>query len=148
MWTSLLAATHYIALAIGFAGICLRLQALTSPKVGQSLKPLFLGDNLWGVAAIIWIVTGLLRAFAGFEKGSAFYLDSTGFWIKMGLFLGIFILELKPMLTFVRWRMAKKTEVLSEDLALIKNFAWASRIQVALTLVIPIVASFMARGRL
>ena len=42
---------------------------------------------MWGIAAALWLVTGLLRAFAGLEKGTGFYLASPLFWTKMGLFL-------------------------------------------------------------
>jgi len=44
------------------------------------------------VAAGLWIVTGLLRAFAGFEKGTAYYLENDAFLIKMALLILILIL--------------------------------------------------------
>ena len=46
---------------------------------------------MWGVAALLWLVTGLLRAFGGLEKGTQFYLTSNLFWVKMTLF-GIIVL--------------------------------------------------------
>ena len=59
-----------------------------------------------GVAAALWLVTGLLRAFGGLEKGSAFYLASRLFWLKMALFALVVALEVWPMLTLIRWRVA------------------------------------------
>src|SRR3546814_12900469 len=50
------------------------------------------------------LATGLLRAFAGLEKGTDFYLASHLFWLKMALFVAIVLLEIRPMLTFMRWR--------------------------------------------
>ena len=38
------------------------------------------------------------------EKGAAYYLNNHVFWAKMGLFLLMFLLELWPMLTLIRWR--------------------------------------------
>ena len=38
--------------------------------------------------------TGLLRAFAGLEKGSAYYLANSTFHLKIGLFLLILALEI------------------------------------------------------
>src|SRR2546429_7101465 len=58
----------------------------------------------WGVAAVLWIGTGLARAFGGFEKGSFYYLHNHFFWAKMGLFAGILLLELRPMIGLIRWR--------------------------------------------
>ena len=56
-------------------------------------------------------MTGLLRAFAGLEKGTAFYLASPLFWLKMALFVAIVALELWPMATFIRWRREQKQGV-------------------------------------
>jgi putative membrane protein len=141
-----LAAVHYLALAIGFAGICMRASALLSSRPGNPVRPIIVADNMWGLAALLWISTGLIRAFAGFEKGTSFYLHSTGFWMKMSLFLLVFMLEFKPMMTFIGWRRAGKVEIGTDDLPLLEKFAKSSRIQVALTLIIPFVASMMARG--
>ena len=73
---------HLLALAIGLPAIVLRGRALKGPLDDAGLRRLFSADNAWGIAAALWLVTGLLRAFAGLEKGSAFYLASALFWTK------------------------------------------------------------------
>ena len=91
----LLATLHYYALAIGFSGVLLRLLSLNDLKNGVGrLQRLFLADNLWGISALLWIATGLIRAFGGFEKGSEYYLSSPFFILKMLLFGSIFLLEI------------------------------------------------------
>src|SRR5690606_41423659 len=76
-----IAAIHLLALVIGSAGIGIRAFALrridTDPG---SLKTAFVGDSLWGIAAILWIGSGIWRAFGGLEKGTAYYLGSIAFW--------------------------------------------------------------------
>jgi len=104
MWSSaVVAALHYLALAIGLPAIFSRGRALKGPLDDAGLRQLFAADTAWGLAALLWLATGLLRGFAGLEKGSSFYLASGLFRLKMGLFLAVVALEVRPMLTFVRW---------------------------------------------
>jgi putative membrane protein len=70
------AALHRLALAIGFGAIWVRSRTFDGPLDPNALKRLFAADNLWGAAAILWIATGLTRAFGGLEKGSAYYLHN------------------------------------------------------------------------
>lgn len=53
---------------------------------------------------MILIPTGLLRAFAGFEKGAEYYLSQPAFHLKMGLLVLVLLLEIRPMVTLIRWR--------------------------------------------
>ena len=78
MWSSIVASLHYLALAIGLPAVFLRGRALKGPLDDAGLRRLFAADSMWGMAAALWVATGLLRAFAGLEKGSAFYLQSHG----------------------------------------------------------------------
>jgi putative membrane protein len=145
MWSSILASLHYLALAIGLPAVFLRGRALKGPLDDAGLRRLFAADSMWGVAAALWVATGLLRAFGGLEKGSAFYLHSRLFYLKMALFLAIVALEIWPMLTLVGWRQAQRRGArvsTSRAPALFR----VSHIQLALTVVIVFVASAMARG--
>ena len=109
------------------------------------LRRLFAADSVWGVAAALWVATGLLRAFAGLEKGSAFYLHSGLFYLKMALFLAIVALEIRPMMTFVAWRQARRRGG-RVDTSQAPALFRVTHIQLALTVVMVFVASAMARG--
>src|SRR5256886_14230595 len=100
----LLAAVHLLALGVGLGAVWARGRALAGELDGSGLRRAFYADTWWGVAAILWIGTGLLRAFGGFEKGSFYYLHNHFFWTKMGLLAAILILELGPMITLTRGR--------------------------------------------
>ncbi|MBL8937677.1 MAG: DUF2214 family protein [Archangium sp.] len=143
---ALLSTLHLFALAIGLSGVVIRWRELrrlvTDPA---ALEPMFVGDNLWGVAAILWLVTGLLRAFGTFEKGSGYYLNNHAFLLKLGLFGAIFLLELWPMVTFIVWRI-RKAKGLPLDTSRAATFATITGVEVVLTVAIPFVASMMARG--
>ena len=143
----LLATLHYYALAIGFSGVLLRLLSLNDLKNGVGrLQRLFLADNLWGISALLWIATGLIRAFGGFEKGSEYYLSSPFFILKMLLFGSIFLLEIYPMMTLIRWRISKLTSVNAQHIPAIDKMLKLTAIELILLSLIPVCASLMARG--
>jgi putative membrane protein len=149
MLRSLLGSLHLLGLGIGLGAIVVRAWALRRVTDGHDRQAwvarALMADNLWGLAALLWIGPGLLRAFGGWEKGTAFYLDSTGFWIKMGLFIITVSLELWPMITLIRWRIAegRGQEIDTTPAAMMARI---SEVEAALTVLIVIVAGWMARG--
>lgn len=146
MWASaIVAALHYLALAIGLPAVFLRGRALKGPLDDVGLRRLFAADSAWGLAAALWVATGLLRAFAGLEKGAGFYLQSRLFYVKMGLFLAIVALEVRPMLTLIRWRQARRRGS-RVDTSQAPALFQLNHVQLALALVTVFVASAMARG--
>ena len=100
----LLAAFHLLALGIGLGAVIARGLALRSRLDRQGLRWVFLADAVWGVAAFLWLATGLWRLLGGVEKSTAYYLASHVFLTKMALFLLVFGLEVRPMTTLIAWR--------------------------------------------
>jgi putative membrane protein len=146
MWSSaIVASLHYLALAIGLPAVFLRGRALKGSLDDAGLRRLFAADSMWGVAAALWVATGLLRAFGGLEKGSAFYLQSRLFYLKIALFLAIVALEIWPMLTFMAWRQARRRGA-RVDTSRARALFQVSHIQLALAIVMVFVASAMVRG--
>jgi putative membrane protein len=136
---------HLLALAIGLPAVFLRGRALKGQLDADGLRRLLAADNAWGVAAVLWIVTGLLRAFGGLEKGTDFYLRSPLFWTKMALFLLILLLEVRPMVTFIRWRI-ELGRGLPVDTSVARRLYTLNHIELALVVVMVFVAGMMARG--
>jgi len=63
----------------------------------------------------------------------------------MGLFLLAFIIELKPMITLIKWRIKlKKGEAI--DLTSAGSFAFMSHLELGLLSIIVLCAVAMARG--
>jgi putative membrane protein len=144
-----ISALHILALAIGFGAVFARGRRLRdlrrSPEDAGVLRRLFQADNFWGLATLLWIATGLLRVFGGLEKTPDFYLRNGFFWVKMGLFAMVLALEITPMVTFIRWRVARARgaapRVGNLDTLIALNDA-----EVAIVLLIPFAAALMARG--
>lgn len=145
MISAIVSAFHMLALAIGLSSVFLRGRALNGSLDRQGLRRLLAADTVWGVAAALWLATGLLRAFAGLEKGTAFYLASSLFWLKMGLFLLIVLLEIRPLVTFMRWRSALGRGTLP-DTSAARALYHVNHVELALVVVMVFVATFMARG--
>lgn len=145
MIAAIVSAVHLLALAIGLPSVFLRGRALAGPLDAERLRRLFAADNVWGIASALWIATGLWRAFGGLEKGAPFYLNSRLFWTKLGLFGLVFVLEIWPMVTFLRWRRQLRRG-LTPDTSRAALFYRLNHVEMALVVVIVFVASLMARG--
>jgi putative membrane protein len=142
--SALLSAVHVLTLALGLGAVFIRGRALARPLDEAGWQRLLAADSLWGVAAALWIVSGLGRVFFG-GKETAFYWHNGFFWVKLALFGLVFALELTPMMTFIRVRSAR-----SRGTALPRFSVSAHRrinqAEVVLVVAIVFVAAFMARG--
>jgi putative membrane protein len=141
----LFAALHLLALGIGLGAIWARAQAFRGPLDTAGLKRLFYADNWWGIAAIAWIATGLVRAFGGLEKGSAYYLHNSFFRAKMTLLVIILIIEVAPMITLIRWRI-RVAKGQTPDTRLAPRLGLISYVEALLIVLMVLCATAMARG--
>jgi putative membrane protein len=141
----LLAAFHLLALGVGLGAVWARGRALQGDLDAAGLRRAFYADTWWGVAALVWIGTGLARAFGGFEKGSLYYLHNHVFWGKMGLLVAILVLELRPGVTLIRWRrLVARGD--APDTRGASRYAQVSFVQAALVVLMVLAATAMARG--
>ena len=141
----LLAAVHLLGFGIGLGSIWARALALRAPLDAAGIRRVLYADNWWGLSALLLIGTGLVRAFGGFEKGTLYYTHNHYFWTKMGMLVSILLLEILPMITFIKWRvrLAKNEPI---DAARAGSFATTSFIQAALLFFMMLAATAMARG--
>jgi putative membrane protein len=139
------AAFHLLALGIGLGAIWVRSRALAGEPDAARLRQAFAADTFWAVAAVLWIGTGLVRAFGGLEKGTDYYLGNTAFLIKMALLVLILLLEIWPMVTLIRWRIALSRGQ-PVDIRPARRFALISLLQAGLVVAMVFAATAMARG--
>jgi putative membrane protein len=145
-----LAVLHLLALGVGFGAIYARGRALHRLSAdANGLNRVFTADTWWGIAAVVWIVTGLWRAIAGTEKAPSYYATNHVFYAKMGLVALVLVLEIWPMVTLIRWRIANGSGRLPRSLALAstgRRLARVSDVQLLLIVAIVVAAVMMARG--
>jgi len=143
----LIATLHLLALGVGLGAVVARSRALgaRAGTDGPRLPSALLADTLWGIAALVWIVTGLWRLFGDMDKVTAYYFASPAFHTKMGLLGLVLLLELWPMATLVRWRirLARGQEI---DLAPARAIARIGMVQALLVVAMVFAATGMARG--
>jgi len=142
----LLAATHLLALAIGSGGIWARTVALRSDPMDEAaIRRALRADTFWGIAALLWLSTGLLRLLGGYDKGTQYYIGNDLFLIKMALFLLVVAMEVRPAITLVRWRLALRRGR-PVDVTVAPKLARISMIQAHILVVMIYLAAAMARG--
>lgn len=141
----LLAALHLLPLGLGLGAVLWRAVSLRGVLDRAGLQRVFLADTLWGVAAALWIATGLLRAFGGYEKEANYYVSSDAFLLKMALLVLIIVLEIWPMITLIQWRIRTNKGTLT-DTSAARAMSSISWVQMCLVILMVFAASAMARG--
>ena len=141
---ALLSAIHVLTLALGLGAVFARGRALSGPLDDAGWKRLLASDNAWGVAAALWLITGLTRVFHG-GKEPTFYWRNGLFWVNMAMFLLVALLELAPMRTFVRVRKARRQRSPLPQFP-IDTYRRINTDEFVLVVAIVFVAAFMARG--
>ena len=142
----LLAAVHLLGLGIGLGAVWARARALGSGELDiGAVRRVLTADAWWGIAALVWVASGLVRLLAGTEKPTGYYLHNHAFWGKMALFVAIVLLEIRPIVTFGRWRaLVRRGEMPPPAPA--GALARVSYIQAALVVLMVLAATAMARG--
>jgi putative membrane protein len=142
--SALLSAVHALTLALGLGAVFLRGRALARPLDDAGWQRLLAADNAWGIAALLWIVSGLGRVFFG-GKEPSFYWHNGFFWIKLALFGFVFVLELAPMMTFLRVRSARRRGIALPRFS-VEACRRINSAEIVLVVAIVFAAAFMARG--
>ena len=141
-----LAWLHLLALGVGLGGVWGRARALhdslRDPVDERAIRRALVADAWWGVAAVVWLATGLWRLLAGTEKSTTYYLTNPAFNAKMLMFVAVIALEAWPMLTLVRWRRRTR-EPHARDAGRIEVISY---VECALVVAMVFAAVSMARG--
>ena len=141
----LLASLHLLALGVGLGAVWARAVALRGPLDPAGLRRAFAADSWWGLAGLLWIVTGLWRLLAGSEKPTRYYMDNHFFYLKMAALLVLLLLEVRAVTILMRWRFAAGRGA-PVDTAAAPGLARISYLQVALVFLMLAAAAAMARG--
>jgi uncharacterized membrane protein len=90
------------------------------------------------------MASGLGRVFFG-GKEPGFYWRNGFFWVKLALFGGVFVLELAPMITFIRVRSARSKGSPLPKFS-VEGYRRINAVELGLVVTIVFAAAFMARG--
>jgi putative membrane protein len=142
--SALLSAIHVLTLAIGLGALFIRGRVLARPLDDAGWSTLLAADNAWGVAAGVWLASGLGRVFFG-GKEPTFYWYNGFFWAKMALFALVMALELAPMTTFIRVRVARRRGSPVPRFS-VAAYSRINQAEMVLVVAMVFVAALMARG--
>ena len=146
MLSAVISALHLLALAIGLPAVYLRGRALKGRLDRDGFQRLFAADSVWGVAAATLArhrtSARLRRSGEGLRLLSrlAPVLAEDG-----ACFALVVALEIWPMLTLIRWRVALRHGGTPDTSAARALYA-VTHVEMALVVVMVFVAAFMARG--
>jgi len=102
-------------------------------------------DLIYGIAAGLVLLSGLARTWWGF-KGTAWYWGDWLLHLKLGMFIAVALMSIKPTLMFRRWnRNLKATGALPDDAQVRIARKWVMW-EAHIIAVIPLAAVFLARG--
>ena len=141
---ALLSAIHVLTLGLGLGSVFVRGRALAGRLDEAGWKRLLAADSAWGAAAGLWIASGVGRVFFG-GKEPGFYWRNGFFWVKLALFGAVFVLELAPMITFMRARVARGKGSPMPGFS-VEAYRRINTVEVVLVVTIVFAAAFMARG--
>ena len=102
-------------------------------------------DMVYGIAAVLVLATGLARIFWG-VKGPTYYGANWLLHAKVGLFVVIALLSIKPSLTIRRWVRAVKANGAMPAPEEVRGTRRLVMVQAHLVALIPLFATFLARG--
>ena len=141
----LLAVLHHLGILVLAGCLVAELAVLSLPPDRRWAETLPRIDLAYGLSAGAVLSIGLARVFWG-AKGSGFYLENPVFWLKLGLFLVIALVSIRPTITFLRWRLLARSEGVVPTISDVTATRIWVLVQAGLLLALPILAALMARG--
>ncbi len=122
------------------AALC-RVQWLNAAVVERLAKV----DRVYGIAAIMVLLTGVARTVWG-VKGTSWYWTNPLLHVKLTLFIVVGVISIFPTLTYFRWRKALRATGTLPSETDIQKTRKLVMVQAHLIALIPLVAVFLARG--
>ncbi|MET0680394.1 MAG: DUF2214 family protein [Burkholderiales bacterium] len=141
-----LAYMHFAAI-LALAGFLVAEAMLLRGDLGRrDIAALSRTDLAYFLAAMVTLATGAARVFFG-AKGVGFYVGNPVFWTKVGLFIVVALVSIKPTIAFGRWRRAARDAAgYSVPPAALQSARRLVLVELHLLALLPLAAVLMARG--
>jgi len=131
---------HLIAIVILAGALVIENMAIARKITGEDARNLAKIDAVYGLSALLVLLFGLtLWLWVG--KPVEFYSSNVLFQAKLGIFVVIALLSIYPAVFFIRHR---NTDV--DELSVPPSLVRLLRLELALLVVMPLLAVLMARG--
>ena len=141
----LFAYLHYLAI-IATGGFLTAELILCRATLGAvQVRLLARVDIAYFTAALAALATGVVRLFF-YAKGVGFYLPNPFFQAKLGLYVLIALLSIRPTMRFIRWSRALAQAESLPDPDEVRAVRRLVHVELILLALIPLMAVLMARG--
>lgn len=145
MIDALVAYLHYTAMVL-IAVLLVAEHRLCRPGLAaEQVRRLARVDSFYMLAAILALATGVVRL-VWLGKGPSFYLYNPVFYIKLALFAAVGLLSIPPTLQYLRWARALRAGGPEPEPYQVARASRYVRAELALFVLIPLMAVLMARG--
>ena len=144
--SALMAFLHHLAAFTVVAALAVEVMMFKPPLTLIQARRLLRTDMVFGLAATLVLVVGMLRV-AYFEKGPSYYWHDLFFLMKLGAFVAAALISIYPTVTFMSWNKGLKAGV-APEVAPARTRAVRMCLMLELTLLVVILlgAALMARG--
>lgn len=143
---AIMAFLHHLAAFTVVGALVAEVGLFKPPLTAIQARRLQRTDSIFGIAAGVVLVVGLLRVFY-FEKGAAYYFADGFFLVKLAAFVIAALISIYPTVLFLSWSKALKQGV-APDLSPTQALRVRMCLMWELTAIVVILfcAPFMARG--
>ncbi len=146
-WPIVVAWIHYVSIMLMMATLLAEHLILKAEMTVAQARTLQRLDIIYGAMAGIVLVTGIARMYL--EKGVTYYLHSGAFHALVTVFVIVALFSIYPTVVFLRWRpdtTAGRGQLLPAGQ--FGKLQMIMRTEMALVLVAPFFATWMAHGSL
>jgi len=141
----LFAYLHYLSIIATGSFLTAELILCRAPLAAVQVRQLARVDVAYFVSALAALATGVGRLFL-YAKGLEFYLPNPAFQAKLGLYVLVAVLSIRPTMRFIRWSRALDQGAGPPDAGDVHAVRRLVHIELMLLALIPLMAVLMARG--
>ena len=144
--SALMAFLHHLAAFTLVAALAVEVALFRPPLSVAQARRLLRTDAVFGTAATLVLIVGLLRV-TYFEKGPAYYWHDSYFLLKLSAFIVAGLISIYPTVTFLSWKRELASGTAPQPSAeRTRRVRLCLMLELAAILVILFGAAMMARG--
>jgi putative membrane protein len=137
---------HHLAAFTVVAALAVEVALFKPPLSVPEARRLQITDQIFGAAATVVLIVGLLRVFY-FEKGPGYYWHDAFFLMKFGAFLIAALISVYPTVVFLGWKRSLQAGQAPEVPAgVARRVRTCLTLELAAIVLILLGAALMARG--
>jgi len=138
---------HFLGIFAVIGAVFAELFMIRSEMTRKDMKLVSQVDGIYGVGAILTVTAGLILWLSDSGKPAEFYQENGLVYWKLTIFTSVGLLSIYPTVFLAKNRLSKKHPDGSEVINVPRLVMYAVRLEMALLLLMPFLASSMALGR-